>query len=327
MGMKTWLAAASLGLLTLPGGCDGSPADTVGVSDTASRSAVYGLGGWGCKGCDFRNSPWLGAFGIERLAYGGYDDVDLPYLESIADPSGNAWPVEVDGDGLAASVNGSTLRGSALVGWRLVVKPPAGNAVELDIYAYQDVPDWTDSADPIPTYGLSYYDPVGDVHLNVCPGQDMDQTSVVFLNGEVYDLAQPGPAAASVVQDAATLGCRGHALAKMKLLGYDPDSPARATTAEERVATLRMVTADYCGDGSSHTQFGTKIDWSDALGHVAFDPATMSSVVEAEWTEWGADCFNEPRIPGTTFACAAQLPACDPIFSGQSNTAWTSMVN
>lgn len=56
-----------------------------------------------------------------------------------------------------------------------------------------------------------------------------------------------------------TLACAGSAAAKMRLLGYDPmDS---RTTAGQRQATLKMLTARYNGKEKSYTEQGVRLMW------------------------------------------------------------------
>src|SRR5690606_27578518 len=82
-----------------------------------------------------------------------------------------------------------------------------------------------------------------------------------------------------------TLACAGSAAAKMKLLGYGPQSST--TTPSQRQATVKMITADYCGDGQSYTQSGTEVHWANASGTVAPEPDAALGALEAVWTEDG----------------------------------------
>lgn len=315
-----------MGLLSLSIAC-GSPEGTdVGVN-AEHRKVVKGGKDWGCRDCGFTNSPYLGPYAFESVGYGSLPGPSLNKFVEAIDVSGAAWPVFVDEFGLGVDQGGLEVRGHDLVGWTLIVD--ASNATgsdtyEVEVYAFEEVAGWNDSEDPVPTYGLSVYDVNTDTMVNVCPGYDLDATSIVFLDRELYDLSTFG--VDDGVDNVASLACRGHALAKMKLLQYDPNSPSFSTTPSERLATLRMLTADYCGDGTSQTWVGTPLDWTDQLGHVLFDPSSMSPVIEAEWSEDGALCLNTPRV-GSAPSCSPALPPCDPLFSAVSGDAvWTTML-
>ncbi|PCC74267.1 hypothetical protein SAMN02745121_04370 [Nannocystis exedens] len=57
-------------------------------------------------------------------------------------------------------------------------------------------------------------------------------------------------------------------------------------------AAVRMIRADYCGDGEAFTEAGTMISWSDTLFH----PDNGFGPIEAVWDEHGAVCLNTPRL-------------------------------
>jgi hypothetical protein len=78
----------------------------------------------------------------------------------------------------------------------------------------------------------------------------------------------------------------------MKLLDFHPHGNRQASPAE-RQATLRMVTADYCGTGHSFTVNGTPVAWRDAAGLV--EPIGKENVIEALWDADGAICLTKPR--------------------------------
>ncbi|WP_437966294.1 ADYC domain-containing protein [Sorangium sp. So ce260] len=103
-----------------------------------------------------------------------------------------------------------------------------------------------------------------------------------------------------------TFACQGAAIAKCAEWGYR-DWAARAecdgTRCESRdlaylhKACVRMVRADYCGDGAPHTQPGTAIDVWDALG-IQTETVGSGMSLEAEWTVDGAACIRHTRWRG-----------------------------
>ena len=88
-----------------------------------------------------------------------------------------------------------------------------------------------------------------------------------------------------------TFACPGGALAKCVNFGYAPWRVLEDGTsvAPYHQACTRAIRADYCGDGTSHTQDNTAIDLYDAAG-VQADAAEWTP--EAEWTEDGASCLS-----------------------------------
>jgi hypothetical protein len=100
--------------------------------------------------------------------------------------------------------------------------------------------------------------------------------------------------------DRITFAARGFALAKCVELGY---RPWVATLARPHRACVRMLRADYCGDGNSWTLDGTLINIYDVSGVQARDsqPPVPGDPLwkwdfEAEWTENGAVCVDDLRI-------------------------------
>jgi hypothetical protein len=77
---------------------------------------------------------------------------------------------------------------------------------------------------------------------------------------------------------------------------------------------VRMVRADYCGDGRSFTRDGTVIGYRDSAGLAtltAEDIATESLAFEAVWGPEGAICLARPRLDDVDSidSIAASCPA------------------
>ena len=109
---------------------------------------------------------------------------------------------------------------------------------------------------------------------------------------------------------AVTFACQGAALAKCVEYGYRPwAAVGGASLREYHQACTRMVRADYCGEGLSHTTNGTPIHVVDKVGVQSVDP-NVSYVVEAEWDADGATCLNanNTRHPNQVLGCT--IPAC-----------------
>ena len=82
-----------------------------------------------------------------------------------------------------------------------------------------------------------------------------------------------------------TWACRTKTIAKCVELGYK----TWKGYANQMAACVRLLRADYCGSGKSHTVDGTLINLYD---HVGVQTDTEAWPVEAEWTPYGARCIN-----------------------------------
>jgi hypothetical protein len=110
----------------------------------------------------------------------------------------------------------------------------------------------------------------------------------VSRNGrtEIYDRGQLSTSTSQV-----TFSCEGTGpIAKCIHAGY---KPWLATGPSYTQACVRMVRADYCGDGIAHTSDGTPIEATDVAGINA--PLTSAWGVEAEWGSAGGICASQLR--------------------------------
>ncbi|HSN97859.1 MAG TPA: ADYC domain-containing protein, partial [Candidatus Nanopelagicales bacterium] len=90
----------------------------------------------------------------------------------------------------------------------------------------------------------------------------------------------------------------------------DPASPRPMPELHD--ACVRMVRADYCGDGASATEEGTEVDVWDTANVNTKAPDRPGLLFEAAWTSKGAICLDHLRHPGRKPPppCASALPAC-----------------
>jgi hypothetical protein len=100
-------------------------------------------------------------------------------------------------------------------------------------------------------------------------------------------------------------GCAGHTLAKLHLTRHTraSNSEAYGITHMDRQATLKMMVADYCGDGTPFTVAGERVRWKGGLMGFYTTPSSL----EARWTSQGAACLGEPRLERTSSPLADQL--------------------
>jgi len=88
--------------------------------------------------------------------------------------------------------------------------------------------------------------------------------------------------------DSFTFACMGGAIAKCTLFGYRPWTQLSGTPlAPYHQACTRLLRADFCGDGTPHTQDGNRVNLYDPLG---VQQDTELWFFEARWDESGARC-------------------------------------
>lgn len=99
-------------------------------------------------------------------------------------------------------------------------------------------------------------------------------------------------------EHAITITCSSGAVGKCSRFGYRPwaQGPDGEDLMPLHAACVRMVRADYCGDGGAHTRERTTIDVYDDL---AIQTRSLTDdtnfAFEAGWTEAGAVCVHHTR--------------------------------
>jgi hypothetical protein len=93
------------------------------------------------------------------------------------------------------------------------------------------------------------------------------------------------------------LTCTGGAGGKCIRFGYKPwgFGPNNLSLAPYYQACVRLVRADYCGDGIGHTRDGTPIEIFDKIG-IQHDEHAPGMTFEAPWQEDGAVCVRHTRL-------------------------------
>jgi hypothetical protein len=147
-------------------------------------------------------------------------------------------------------------------------------------------------------YGIDFWD--GTAWSSAC-GHDKSgaQVEAIALAGR-WDTREGTASGGDYIADSTmfTLGCRGlGAIAKCVEMGYKPWATRSVCSGktctsvplrDHHLACTRMVRADYCGDGLSHTLDGTEINVYDEVG-VQADRANW--YIDAEWDPDGAACI------------------------------------
>jgi hypothetical protein len=110
------------------------------------------------------------------------------------------------------------------------------------------------------------------------------------------------------------LTCSSGAIGKCVRFGYKPwaAGPDGRSMWDLHQACVRMIRADYCGDGRANTRDGTRIEFYDRLGVTRPEPAEGMSF-EAAWAPDGAVCVAHVRVTdfatldGLAQACPGRL--------------------
>jgi hypothetical protein len=308
-----WLAASLSVALVACGGpteealydAPPSTADAGPAVDTAAR-ALRGWNGRGWNGRGWNGRGWNGR-GWNGSSF-GVDGVD-----------GLGWRVEARGDVLFTAARMS-LVGSRLVfdgndvssfAQQLWLSSPAAPGVRFRL----DGPFSLTSAQGLPLGIDSYHVYVedGGVLEAMFPDANGASVATIPLLGEWNtDEAALGTPQGGAWRDDGriTLAARGFALAKCVEMGYRPWGPRPP---DLHRACVRMLRADYCGDGRSWTEDGTLVNIYDASGVQTSERAAPYPgdrrwrwAFEAEWTEAGAVCVDGFRVQHL----AGDIPRC-----------------
>lgn len=297
------LTSRSLSLLSLTAvltagaiGCD--------VDDDAALPRA-----WWCTQCGagLGNSPNINGASLANIhltePFG-----DGMYLGPMSSGLNVNLRLGVDANDAFVGLQGDTvvLSGADVVGAKIAVFLSNEEYVWLEITDIDNqVPSWSDSGAMVTAYQATYFDQ--GVVKSLCPTLVGDDRWFTLIPDERYS---SGTNEVESAPGTVTLACVGEAAAKMKLFDFHPHGNRQASVAE-RQATLRMVTADYCGNGHSFTVNGTQVAWRDAAGQV--EPLVKENVLEALWDENGAICLNKPRHANIdeVFSECGDIPTCE----------------
>jgi len=189
---------------------------------------------------------------------------------------------------LVPAKHGGYLPDAKLKGARLVGHDDIGRALT---YRIDSIVAYHDSLVALTLYGFSTPDSTGR-WVPACQADRMGRKLGLALPG-YFDLS------GSYIADSSfTIACTGGAAGKCILFGYGPWVRAADGTSMRPTfqSCMRMVRADYCGDGVPHTRNGTTIDMWDPKG-VQSDSTRLSGFTfEASWAPDGAVWLNRTRI-------------------------------
>jgi hypothetical protein len=212
------------------------------------------------------------------------------------------------------------LTGQALAGLVIRLKRVVNNVTSYRLLSIESVsyanywakPGGVATSQRVETYKFFYRgenNPIGDwvcnngdlYHDPTEPVRAMSEHHALVFEGDRIDVEDLRVAQYHAVSNPPsrwfTIGCAETALAKMHLNGHTKASHhvGFSNTALQRQTFLKMIMADYCGNGHSFTVTGQRLRWSDSAGTMTI-PSTFGKELEARWDENGALCLNTPRV-------------------------------
>ena len=247
----------------------------------------------GCQSC---NSPIVNDAMVNELNLTGLPSKSGITLISIIDPNSQLqYALKVDELNHEFRVldgQGGVISGQQLVGWEIRVKDEQAVEYRLRIDSVERWPTWSDlNIDDEVVYRVSVWN--NNVYVaQLCPSEDFDDQAITIIAGETYD--RDAIEVKSQDDTMITLACVKEAAFKMKMLGYYPNS-VNGDDEEQRQATLKMLTADYCGIGHAFTKPGTPVAWKNSGGSVYPQWESSDDAIEAIWDKDGALCLATPR--------------------------------
>ncbi len=223
-----------------------------------------------------------------QLSVNGLDANGVHY-NSLTANGGWSNAISLQGTDLHAVLDGRAIEGEGWVGLTLAGALSDGGTIPLTVAAVT-----RDPADP----ELTYFSLETAARENLCgPGG-----RGLFVAGQ-WD--QTGAHRDS--PDLVTYSCTAGVIAKCVAWGYKPWKVG----ADMHQTCTRMARADYCGDGTPHTENGTPIDVFDGEGIQT--PASVPGdgfAFEAAWGPQGAVCVSHPRYLDVTSSGEVRLPSC-----------------
>ena len=319
------LAALALLLPLAIAGCDAHE-----FADEGEISFRPG-GGWGCTHCTIvlGNSPNINGADLSDINLDGTNTSGIK-LKMGTTPGNRPFRLEVDTASESfIGINPQDpedilIKGAGFVGAKIVLEMPGAIDVALEITGYDDdIESWAQDGAALTAYRATYLS--NGQYQSLCPSTSPENQAFTLILGETYKRgtgSQTGILSIDKTPRSVTLACVGEAAAKMKLMDFHPLGNRGADT-DERMATLRMITADYCGDGTPYTATGIPVAWRDADD--LMQPPTSEDLLEAMWTANGARCLDSPRLTSLDLI-HCQVPTCNDDGTFLSDDVWRTML-
>ena len=296
-----------------PGSCTGNPVARVCAGE---------------KPCEYRGPGFLG-HGDDASACHSYcpsvrftcPDSGVYTVLSGAHTPGNFWSLSLVASSGRFPASTKVLRGRELVGAKLLMQPGATTGTVLEVVDAVNansvlLPNsqeaWDSSGDTFlyrVRYGPSYATPTTE--LCATGAGTTGWAWAVPVKG-IFDTEGNRFENSSIF----TLGCDTGVIAKCYRWGYKPwmDGSATGQVTLAHHACTRMARADYCGNGTPHTQDGTLIQSWDALQPAVIAPPPADAgpppgmTFEAGWHPNGPACLSHWRWKHLTSTCVKLKP-------------------
>jgi hypothetical protein len=200
----------------------------------------------------------------------------------------------LDGDAAALRLHDGHLVGKSVVGSVVQGESSGGQPVEVAICGAEPAPG--DAG--VVWYRIEAWNPVARDWENPCVATRAVPDPRALVLAGTWDATGAHRDDARKI----TFACEAGALGKCVAWGYKPWASVNGKSlADTHQACTRMLRADYCGNGRSHTQPGIVIDYYDPAGvasrttraSAAWNPAQAS--FEAAWATDGASCLSRTR--------------------------------
>ena len=270
-----------------------------GVVLGTAEQAVLSCPDWACG----QNGPTLNNRFFHELSETGAINAEGFAMSGLVKNS-VVYTARVEGSKLYGIRAGSpTLTGATLAGAYFWVGDATGFLAKVYVTQVIQVPLWGGPLrnTAVEAYRLEWQTPSDERRTNLCSNpptykpQGLEQLNLpgeftVLFEGNRYDAKAKKLLPAS--RDWFNIGCASHALSKLFLTGLT--NVTGDATEKEQQAALKMLTADYCGDGTSFTVGGEPLFWKTSNGYMPFHGTP--STLEARWNENGATCIDQPRL-------------------------------
>jgi hypothetical protein len=279
------------------------------------------------------NSPTIDHYGFHELNLDGLAN-DQGFRILGASIGGEFADLLVIGGRIIVHAPSGKFSRAALLDARIYIEYKSDKQFAMTIADVTSVPEVVPPFKPVETYRFQWAEILynrlpGPVHAgdvlplpgfdqpqDVCPpplvspfpGEWNEAAAVPPFNSVVYEGDRIDQIHRTVSPQIDTrwfnVGCGHDTLVKLRL--------ARSTMLTARQnwrlvqATLKMLSADYCGTGMSFTISGEPLVWRNLAGMQLHSTPTS---FEARWTERGATCLDLPRAMKTpSAALAAAFP-------------------
>ena len=213
---------------------------------------------------------------------------------------------------VARGSDGAALAPEALVGATFAAGDPATGRYRFRIDRVLPDPD---DAGQAALYDVSVRGPTSARWDKLCTADPEGRTTAIVVPGSWAADGRFVPGGEGRFSFACTAGAQ----AKCVLFGYPPwaSAPNGESMARYHAACVRMVRADYCGDGTPHTVPGVTIEMFDLAGVHARQEESYGAF-EALWGTDGAVCLARSRRP--EFPLADILRQCPRLNAGPATS-------